>query len=79
MRTIKIHLNTVDLNKELIAAIGYLSLRCFNGYDEVTIGYDFGHQDEKTPSLLVHYKNTENLKTFTIGAIWDGKSYSFHS
>ena len=57
-------------------AIGYLSCwakdseryRCCRIYN-----------DGKTGDLIAHYFNSENKRTMTIGAIWRGDKYSFHS
>lgn len=65
---------------KLSAALGYLatwgSSECF---PEVVIRCIGDHGCWRGPEITAYYRNAEGKCGFTIGAVWDGSEFSFHS
>jgi len=58
---------------KLFYAIGYLST--WNPtFPKVLI-----YKDNKSPNLMAHYFKEDGDCGYTIGAVWNGEDYSFHS
>ena len=80
MRELTIKIENLPRNKDVLAAIGYLSTWAFNGYDKVMIVKDHGDDDDpKFPDMIAYYENTVTGQHYVIGAIFSGNAYSFHS
>lgn len=67
---IAVEINSWD---KLHAAIGYLSMWAVDAYPNVLIIRDSG------ADLLGIYYDADNNHKYTIGAVWHGDHYGFHS
>ena len=79
MRTIQleIDINKTDINvpvAKLFNAIGYLSTWNQTSYPKVVI-----YNDGKDANLIAHYYKENGSHGYTIGAVWHGDDYGFHS
>ena len=79
MRTIELQLDSEELRTmavsmdKLFNALGYLSTWNMS-YPKVKI-----RRDGKEDDLVAHYFHEDGTCGYTIGAIWHGKDYGFHS
>jgi ABC-type siderophore export system fused ATPase/permease subunit len=82
-RTINLELTTgqqteiaVDINswEKLWHAIGYLTAWAADQYPTATIW-----RDGQGPDLVAHYRHEDGSFGYTIGAVWHGDHYGFHS
>lgn len=82
VRTITLNMNAVERTvleeitgyQELMSAIGYLSTWNMT-YPAVVIYI----VDEVSPELVAVYKDEEGNRAYTIGAVWNGTKFGFHS
>jgi hypothetical protein len=76
-RNITINIDELNLpdvpKKELHTAIGRLSVWALDDYDIVKI-----YKDGKT-DLTARYFKSDNTGEYTIGAVWRGNEFTFHS
>ena len=81
-RNVLIHMNSVQRTvmeeitgyPELMMALGYLSTWNMT-FPSVTIFV----QDEINPELVAVYKDEDDVRRYTIGAVWNGTKFGFHS
>lgn len=79
-RTVHLHIDTTSLNQlhentdtlELYKAIAYLSTWNLT-YPSVDIYHD------GTTDLIASYKDDTGKPSYTIGAVWTGTEFGFHS
>lgn len=80
-RTINLGISSVLLSRiagdvghdHLWKAIGYLSQWASGVYPEVHIYFDYDCD------LVAHYNDPDCGRQYTIGAVWHGDHYGFHS
>jgi hypothetical protein len=81
-RTVTINMDAVQATQieqitgyqELMAAIGYLST-----WNMTFPRVEIFVQDVESPELLAVYKDAGAKRGYTIGAVWNGTKFGFHS